>query len=141
MFVLDTNIVSELRKTRSNRADVNVVTWIGQYEPTAFFISAITVLELEYGTQMVERRDVVQGASLRAWLDETVYPSFSGRILGFDSQAAKLCAGFHIPNPKPERDAMIAATAARHGYRLATRNLRDFSGLGVGLVNPWATSP
>jgi predicted nucleic acid-binding protein len=141
MFVLDTNIVSELRKTRSNRADPNVVNWINRYEPAAFFISAITVLELEQGTRMVERRDTAQGMSLRMWLEEIVYPRFSNRILEFDALSAKICARFHIPDPKPERDAMIAATAARHGYTLATRNVNDFLGLGVGLINPWNASP
>lgn len=130
-----------MRKTRSNRADPRVVAWIGLYEPEIFFISAITVLELEHGTQMIERRDAVQGTGLRAWLDGIVYPTFLDRILPFDAQCAKICAGFHVPDPKPERDAMIAATAIRHNFTLVTRNVRDFSRLGSNVLDPFSSAP
>lgn len=138
MFVLDTNVVSELRKAKAGKADPNLVAWAQRLSPGQLFISAITVLELETGVLLVERRDPQQGAMLRTWLDGHVLPSFAGRILAVDSAVAQRCAGLHVPDPRAERDALIAATALVHGMTVATRNTADFSATGVALVNPWA---
>lgn len=137
MFVLDTNVVSELRKAKSGKADPRLVTWAQRQMPGQLFISAITVLELETGVLLIERRDPQQGSLLRAWLDDHVLPGFAGRILPVDSAVAQCCAQLHVPDPRAERDALIAATALVHGMTVVTRNVVDFLPTGVALINPW----
>lgn len=141
MFVLDTNVVSELRKAGDGRADPKVIAWLAGHDAAAFFLSAITVLELEIGVRRTERRDPVQGARLRAWLDEQVLPEFEGRILPVDTAVALRCAGLHVPDPRSDRDALIAATALAHGMTVVTRNVADFRDAGVSLIDPWQASP
>ena len=138
MFVLDTNVISELRKAKSGKADENVIAWATGVSPGALFVSAITVLELETGVLLVERRDPSQGATLRAWLDHQVLPAFAGRVLGVDTAVAQRCARLHVPDPRAERDALIAATALVHGMAIVTRNVADFVLTGVRILNPWA---
>jgi len=135
MFLLDTNVVSELR--RRDKTDPRVSAWSDAIAPDDLFLSAVTVLELEAGVLTMERRDTVQGAVLRRWLDNKVLPSFSGRILPVDTAIALRCARLHVPNPKPERDAMIAATALVKHLIVVTRNVSDFQQMGVDLLNPW----
>lgn len=137
MYLLDTNVVSELRKAKTGKADKNVVAWAGGVPATRLFLSAITILELETGILLVERRDPQQAAVLRAWLDGQVLPSFAGRILAVDTAVAQRCAKLHVPDPRSDRDALIAATALVHGMAVATRNVADFEPTGVGIVNPW----
>lgn len=139
MFVLDTNVVSELRRARSGTADRNVIAWASSVRPTNLFLSVITVLELELGVRLVERRDPAQGAVLRAWLDLQVLPTFSGRVLAVDTHVALECARLHVSNP--ERDALIAATALVHGMSVVTRNVDDFASTGVEVLDPWAAPP
>ena len=138
MLLLDTNVVSELRKTANNRADPAVAAWAARQDPESTFISAVTLFEIEQGVLRMERRDRRQGAALRRWLEARVLPGFDGRILPFDTAVARRCAALHVPDPKPERDAMIAATELVHGLTLATRNVADFQAMGVKLVDPWA---
>lgn len=140
MFVLDTNVLSELRKARSGKADPHVVAWAATMVPCSLFVSAITVLELETGVLLVERRDASQGAVLRAWLDDQVLPAFAGRVLPVDQTVAQRCARLHVPDPRAERDALIAATALVHGMSVVTRNVADFEPTGVRLINPWQPS-
>lgn len=137
MFVLDTNVVSELRKAKSGKADPRLVVWAQRLVPGQLFISAITVLELETGVLLVERRDPQRGSLLRSWLDGHVLPGFAGRILPVDAAVAQRCAKLHVPDPRAERDALIAATALVHGMTVATRNVADFLPTGVALINPW----
>lgn len=137
MFVLDTNVVSELRKIRLGKADPQVTQWADSVEAGSLYLSAITVLELEIGILQIERRDAEQGAVLRAWLETKILPEFRGRILPIDTTVAQRCAGLHVPDPRAERDALIAATALVHGMTVVTRNLADFRGTGVSLLNPW----
>lgn len=137
MFVLDTNVVSELRKAKSAKADPRLVAWAQRLLPGQLFISAITVLELETGVLLVERRDPQQGRLLRSWLDSHVLPGFAGRILPVDAAVAQRCAQLHVPDPRAERDALIVATALVHGMTVATRNMADFLPIGVALINPW----
>jgi hypothetical protein len=139
MFLLDTNVISELR--RANRAAPAVLAWAHTTQASQLFISAITVLELERGVLLLERRDPYQGAVLRAWLDGQVMPAFEGRVLAVDAQVARRCAALHVPDPRPERDALIGATAMEHGFTLATRNIADFQMQGIRLVNPWNYAP
>lgn len=138
MFLLDTNVISELRKAKTGKADQNVLAWAAGVLPGALFLSAITVLELETGVLLVERRDPTQGATLRAWLDHQVLPAFTGRVLGVDTAVAQRCARLHVPDPRAERDALIAATALVHGMTIVTRNVADFVLTGVRIFNPWA---
>lgn len=135
MILLDTNVVSELRKDR--RAEPNVVAWVGAQPNESLFLSAVTVLELEVGVRRLEGRDPRQAERFRSWLDAKVLPAFAGRVLPIDLQVALRCAPLHVPDPRPERDAMIAATALVHGLTLATRNTPDFAATDVRLLNPW----
>ncbi len=135
MILLDTNVVSELRK--GAKADERVTQWTTEQSPATLFLSAVTILELEIGILRKERHDERQGQSLRAWLEDRVLPAFEGRILPFDAAVARRCAALHVPDPKSERDAIIAATALVHGLMLATRNVADFRFIGVKLTNPW----
>ena len=137
MFVLDTNVVSELRKVRLGRADPKVAAWANTVETGDLYLSVITVQELEIGVLLIERRDPAQGTLLRAWLDRQVIPAFAGRILGVDIAVAQRSARLHVPNPKPVRDGLIAATAFVHGMTVVTRNVADFEPMGVGVLNPW----
>ena len=89
MYLLDTNVVSELRKARTGKADARVAAWAQATPASAMFLSAISVLELELGILLVERRDGAQAALLRAWLDQHVLPAFEGRILPVDTAVAR----------------------------------------------------
>lgn len=137
MLLLDTNVVSELRKVASGKADPNVVVWNETVDPAETFISSVVLHELEIGVRLVEHNDAVAGKVLRNWLDNTVLTAFSGRILPLDEAAAVQAAQWHVPNPKPINDAYIAATAFTRRMTLVTRNIKDFEGMGVALVNPW----
>ncbi len=136
-LLLDTNVVSELRKARSGRADAAVVAWATVQPPARLYISAITLLELELGVLQAERRDPAAGDALRRWLDGQVLPSFEGRILSVDAEVARRCARLHVPDPRSERDALIAATALIHAMSVVTRNVADFQTTGVAIINPW----
>jgi predicted nucleic acid-binding protein len=138
MYLLDTNVVSELRKVRLGKADPQVAAWSESVDATELFVSAITLMELELGVIQVERRDAGQGAMLRSWLNQHVLPEFSGRTLPVDTAVALRCARLHVPDRRGERDALIAATALVHGMTVVTRNEADFQPTGVSLVNPWA---
>jgi toxin FitB len=135
MFLLDTNVISELR--RPERADGNVVAWASAISAASFFLSAISILEIELGALQIARRDATQGAVLRAWIDDQILPRFEGRILAVDTAVAQRCARLHVPDPRAERDALIAATAMVHGLTVVTRNVADFEPIGVALLNPW----
>jgi len=135
MFLLDTNVVSELR--RPQKADRNVVAWASAIPAMSFFLSAISILEIELGALLIARRDARQGAVLRAWIDEQILPCFDGRILQVDTAVAQRCARLHVPDPRAERDALIMATAIVHGLAIVTRNIADFEPAGVALLNPW----
>lgn len=139
MFVLDTNVVSELRKIRVGRADPHVAKWADSVDAVDLYLSAITVQELEVGVLLAERRDPAQGAIFRTWLDSHVLPAFAGRILPVDMAVAQRSAKLHVPDPRPIRDALIAGTALVHGMTVVTRNAADFAPTGVPLFNPWET--
>ena len=137
MYLLDTNVVSELRKAKSGKADKNVIAWAGNIPVVNLHLSVITILEIETGILLVERRDPAQGAVLRSWLNSHVFPAFSDRILPVDVSVAQCCAKLHVPDPRSDRDAIIAATALIHGMSVVTRNTDDFEATGVKLLNPW----
>ncbi len=135
MFVLDTNVISELRHGKPHQSPA-VRAWAAAQPISTLFLSAITILELEKGIQALERRTPPQGSALRVWLTG-VLATFAGRILPFTEDTAPLCASLHTPNPSRERDAMIAAVALEHGFTVVTRNVSDFTSMGVALINPW----
>lgn len=137
MYILDTNVVSELRKARTGKIDANVVAWAESMDASALFVSSITIMELELGILSVERRDAIQGSLLRSWLEQHVLPEFSGRTLSVDIAVALRCARLHVPDKRGERDALIAATALVHGMTVVTRNVADFEPTGVAIINPW----
>jgi len=137
MFLLDTNVVSELRKIRLGRADKNVARWADSVDAAELYVSVITVQELELGVLLAERRDPAQGAMLRTWLEGHVLPAFAGRILPVDVAVAQRCTALHVPDPRPAMDGLIAATALVHGMTLVTRNRADFQALDLVILNPW----
>ena len=141
MYLLDTNVVSELRKVRLGKADANVAAWADSVDAAELFVSAITIMELELGVLSIERKDAAQGAVLRAWMDRHVLPEFAERTLPVDTAVAQRCARLHVPDRRGERDALITATALIHGMTVVTRNVADFEPTGVAIVDPWQPSP
>jgi predicted nucleic acid-binding protein len=137
MFLLDTNVISELRKVGDGKADANVVAWISNVDATSFYLSAVTLMELELGILRLERRDTIQGTRLRAWMNNHILPEFSERILPVDAPVALRCARLHVPDPRSDRDSFIAATALVHGMTVVTRNVADFAPTHVAILNPW----
>ena len=135
MYLVDTNVVSELRKAKGAYARVRA--WADSLPAQSLYLSVVSVLELEIGILLVERRDRKQGAVLRAWMDGHVLPAFSDRILAVDTEVAQRCAALHVPDPRSDRDALIAATALVHAMTVVTRNVRHFQPLGVAVINPW----
>lgn len=137
LYLLDTNVVSELRKVRTGKADKRVEKWADSVSAVDLYLSAISVLELETGVLLIERKDKAQGELLRTWLEDYVLPAFADRILPVDEMIARRGAVLHVPNPVPVRDSLIAATALVHGMTVVTRNVSDFESMGVMLLNPW----
>ena len=137
MFLLDTNLVSELRKVRTGRAHPRVAAWDAAVPSSRQFLSVVVIQELEIGVLQLERRDAAQGAILRTWLDDHVLPAFADRILPVDVMIARRSAHLHVPDPRSYRDGLIAATALVHGMTVVTRNVEDFRATGVKLLNPW----
>jgi toxin FitB len=137
MYLLDTNVISEIRKIRFGSANKNVAKWADDVDARELYLSVITVEELEIGVLLLERRDPKQGTVLRAWLDQQVLPAFEGRILEIDMAIVLRSAHLHVPNPKPLRDGLIAATALVHSMTVVTRNIDDFKMAGVKIFDPW----
>ena len=137
MYILDTNVISEIRKIRLGKADRNVARWADSVNAAVLYTSAIVLHELELGVQLTERRDPTKGAILRTWLESHVLPAFSGRILPVDTAVAIKSAGLHVPDPRPIRDSLIAATALVHGMIVVTRNVSDFLPCGAQVIDPW----
>jgi hypothetical protein len=135
MYLIDTNVWSELRNR--GRGDANVRAWAATANEAEIYLSVVTVFELERGVQLMERRDAQQGARLRDWLEQHVLAPFHEQILTIDVAIARRCARLHVPDPRPERDALLAATALTHGLTVVTHNTADFEPMGVALLNPW----
>jgi predicted nucleic acid-binding protein len=139
MYLLDTNVISELRKAASGKADRKVIAWAASVSTTSLFLSVVSILELELGVLLIERKDPTQGAVLRAWLDKRVLPAFDNRILPVDTAVAQRCARLHIPDPRADRDALIAATALEYNLAVVTRNAADFRNTNLQVIDPWET--
>jgi hypothetical protein len=138
MFLLDTNVVSELRKAKAGKANPGLTAWAKGVPAAFLFVSVISLHELEHGVLLAERRDPKQARVLRRWLDRSVTEAFAGRFLPVDERVARQAAALHVPDPAPFRDAFIAATAMVHAMTVITRNVGDFSRFdGVDVHNPW----
>lgn len=136
MIIFDTNVVSELRKQSTDRCEPSVSQWSETIDISSTYLSVITVLEIELGIRQIERRDKKQAHILQSWFDQLMHV-YEKRLVPIDKQVALRAAALHVPNPKPERDALIAACALRYGFTLATRNTKDFEHMALRLVNPW----
>ncbi|BBK37241.1 twitching motility protein PilT [Allostella sp. ATCC 35155] len=139
MFLLDTNVLSQLR--RPERAPKPLIAWAERFPQSLFYISAITVLEIALGIRLLERRDPTQAGILKVWFHGQVLPEFQPRTLPVDAAVALRTATLHVPSSRSERDAMIAGTALVHELPLLTRNTSDFAGSGVTLYDPWNQYP
>ncbi len=137
MYLLDTNVISELRKIKPGKADRNVAAWSASVAAEMLFVSTISLHEIEHGILLKERSDPTQGAILRAWFDNHVLPAFAGRVLDVDTAVALRSARLHVPDPRPTRDAFIAGTALQHGMTIVSRNTADFEPMGTTILNPW----
>ena len=137
MYLLDTNVVSELRKAGSGRVDANVTAWAAEVPVPSLFLSAVSILELETGVLLIERREAAQGKVLRTWLEQHVLLAFEERIFPIDATVARRCATLHVPDRQSNRDALIAVTALVHGMTVVTRNVADFASTDVPVLNPW----
>ena len=141
MYLVDTNVISEMRKIRHRKADPNVTAWVNSVNPNLFYTSIVVMMELQRGVMGKHRTDPEQGKRLQQWFDISVKAIFDKRVLYIDDHIAEACAGLHVPNPKPENDAWIAATAIAHGLTLVTRNVSDFDGIAVDIINPFTYQP
>ena len=138
MYLFDTNILSEIRKINDPKTPPQFTAWFDSIDLERCHLCVITLLEIEQGILRVRHRsDEAQFARLENWLEGTVLPTFDTRILPVDRHTARVCARLHIPDRRPYNDALIAASAIRHGLTLVTRNTRDFADLQVPLFNPF----
>lgn len=140
MFLIDTNVVSEMRKISTGNADRLVTAWSNSVDVPELYVSAVTIEELEIGVLGIERRDAAQGELFRHWMDDQVLPAFEGRVLPIDTRVARKSASLHVPDRRPVRDGFIAATALVHGLILVTRNVADFEPMGVEFFDPWQSN-
>lgn len=141
-FLLDTNVVSEMRKVRGARSlrariHPHVQAWLESVPASSLYLSVITILELEIGSRLLERRDHAQANVIRSWVRNHILTAFSGRILDVNIDIVQHCAALHVPDPKDDRDSLIAATALVHGMTVVTRNVSHFASCGVKVLNPW----
>jgi len=137
MLLLDTMVISEMRKLEKGLGDPQVRRWLVAVDADSLYLSVITVSEMEAGHLSMLRKDVLQAGPLGEWLYQRVLPEFERRLLSVDRDVALRCAALHIPNPRPYRDSLIAATALVHGMTVVTRNVKDFEPMGVKVLNPW----
>jgi predicted nucleic acid-binding protein len=138
-YLIDTNIASELRK--AHRAHPLVSSWSSHLAQTDMFLSIMTIMEIEAGHLRLASKDPVRAKLFREWLHLQIIPDYEGRILTADLEVALQLAALHVPTKRSERDAILAATALVHGLVVVTRNVKDFTGTGVKLLNPFEADP
>jgi toxin FitB len=137
MYLIDTNVLSELRKIAAGKADKKFTNWANSLDSAELYLSTITIQEIEIGILLLERKDLRQASVFRRWLEEQVLPSFEKRILSVDVSVARRSASFYVPDPRPIRDSLIAATSVVHAMTMVTRNVADFQLPGVKVLDPW----
>jgi len=137
MYLLDTNVISEIRKVNLGKANAGVAEWTRQASQSLMYVSVISLMEIEQGILRLERRDTVQASLLKNWLHNKVLPSFDDNVVNIDQRVALACAALHVPDKQPANDSLIAATALIHDLTLVTRNTSDFIHTGVKLLNPF----
>ena len=138
MYLLDTVIVTELRKAKAGRADPGLAAWAAGVPHHSLFLSALSLLELENGAARLERRDKAGGRAVREWIESRVVSAFDGRILPVDAAVVRRRGQLGYAD---SRDGLLAATALEHGLSLATRNVGAFRQGRVKLFNPWGFTP
>lgn len=132
MFLLDTNVVSELRKPKPHGG---VVAWITAQDTSSLYLSAMTIAELQRGVEMTRERDGEKANQIEAWLEQLM---FTGQVLAMDSAVCREWAKLmHRRSETLVEDAFIAATASVHRFVVVTRNVRDFKALGVNTLSPF----
>ena len=135
-FLLDTNVVSELR--RGAKCDARVAAWQAAHSPSVCHLSVISLMEIRLGIELVRRRDPKHGEILQSWYDTKVRSAFSKRTLPVTPEIAEKCAELHAERTRPFRDSLILATALSHNLTVVTRNTKDFSDSAARILNPWA---
>ena len=132
MFLLDTNIVSELRKPKPHGG---VVAWVSANDTTSLYLSAMTIAELQHGIEMTREQDADKANEIEVWLEQLM---FTGQVLAMDAAVCREWAKLmHRRSDTLVEDAFIAATARVHRLVVVTRNVRDFKTLGVETLNPF----
>jgi toxin FitB len=131
-FLLDTNVVSEIRRGR----DPSVRAWVGEVADIDLHLSVLTLGEIRKGIEMLRDRDPVQADVFASWLGE-LHTRFADRIVSIDVRVAEEWGRLNAAAPRNTVDSLIAATASIHGLTVVTRNTADFEGCGVPLINPW----
>lgn len=137
MYLLDTNIISELKKLDSGKIHPQVQRWAYSINLMQTKISVVSITEIRTGILSLARKGQAQAASLDNWFTNRLLPAYRTRTLSVDTEVALICAQLHIPAKRPINDAYIAATAIAHNLTLVTRNVRDFQGLPLILENPF----
>ena len=136
-FLVDTNVLSELRKGK--RCDPNIARWFAELPAEEIFLSVLVVGEVRCGIERIRRRrDLTAARALENWLNDLVQ-EYADRLLPIDEAVANEWGQLNVPDPLPVIDGLMAATARVHGLTLATRNLKDLKRTGVACVDPFAT--
>ena len=138
MYLLDTNVISEWRKVRNGTGNAGVGAWIESKSLDLFYLSVITMMELRLGVVSHMRKDARQAEVYHEWVESLLLKGFGSHILPVDLAIAIRCGELQVPDRRPFRDALIGATALVHGLTVVTRDEKDFSAMGVSLLNPWS---
>lgn len=134
-YILDTNAISEYRKLNNNKAHPNFIQWQRNINLNDLYLTTITIMELNIGVLRLAKKDKPQSKQLH----HKIIPAFRGRILEFDIHSALICSELQVPDPRSERDAMIAAIAIANNHQVVTRNIKDFALMNINdkLINPF----
>lgn len=138
MYLLDTEVIWALRSHETARPGEPLFEWVAGQMPSTLFASAITLMEFENGTRLLERRDKSGAVAIRKWIETRLRPAFDGRIIAIDDAVVRSWAHLGYSDL---RDGILAATALQHGLVLATSNVENFRTGRVKTVNPWAYAP